>query len=250
MESCEIYILKVAERVADSSYFMYLTDPGKEKKIYYYFWCLVASGKAILVDTGFPPKVGQNRGATNCVSPEELLKMIKIEPVQVEKVILTHLHWDHSSSLKLFPSSSIYVQKSELDYIKSHLFSYPSANRFYPEREYLHHLQSLPGIKVIDGDMEISPGVWAIKMGGHTPGSQIVAIETNKVIIAGDVCPMYRNLEEDLPGGIFYSLTESLTALQKLKAMVGMIVPGHDPLVFKKALKLNENIGIIKGWKT
>ena len=67
-------------------------------------------------------------------------------------------------------------------------------------------------------------------MGGHTPGSQVVSVDTaaGRVIIAGDFFYNYRNIEHSWPVGSFYRLDEWIRNCARLKSLSDIIVPTHD----------------------
>lgn len=247
--SFNIYALKVGERVADSTFRLYLTDAGQPATNYYYFWCILFDSEAILVDTGFPEDLGRERGILNYSPPENLLGRLGVTTADVSTIILTHLHWDHSAGVRFYPWADVIFQKEDLDFFTGPLGDYSIINRFIVSKEEMQFLARRPGTRIIDGEFQVAPGIRAYRVGGHTAGSQIVVIDTPKgrVILCGDACPSYRNLDENLPAGIHYSVPECLAALEKIRSLAGegaLIIPGHDPLVYLQYEKVDE--GIVK----
>lgn len=106
------------------------------------------------------------------------LREIGVMPEDIEIVILIHLHWDHASNNGLFKNATFLVQKKELEYASSplpvHLKGYEA-----PQSGMRPHYL---GVKytVTSGDYEVVPGVSTILTPGHSPGSQCVAVETEK----------------------------------------------------------------------
>ena len=95
----------------ESSLQNYLIDTGKE---------------VILVDTGVPvetpevdPQPGQmiyqGKKVNNFV---DALKKLGYEPKDVDKVIVTHKHPDHTGELRLFNHAKIYISEIEADAMK------------------------------------------------------------------------------------------------------------------------------------
>jgi N-acyl homoserine lactone hydrolase len=50
----------------------------------------------------------------------------------------------------------------------------------------------------VDGELEVLPGVRLVPTPGHTPGSQVVVVETGvrPIIIAGDTAVFFGELDE------------------------------------------------------
>lgn len=58
----------------------------------------------IIIDTG------------STLNKDELttdLKELKINPLKIDILILTHNHWDHTGNIKLFENAKIYANKKE-----------------------------------------------------------------------------------------------------------------------------------------
>ncbi len=69
-------------------------------------------------------------------------------------------------------------------------------------------------------------------MGGHTPGSQMLIVDTDqgKAVLSGDAIPMNRNFTDDIPSGIVIDVRESLAALARIRDMrPAALYTGHDP---------------------
>lgn len=91
----------------------------------------------------------------------------------------------------------------------------------------------------VDGEREILPGVSVHRVGGHTPGMQVVLVETAQgpVVLASDATHFYENFERRRPYAILESVAGSLDAfdeLSRLAGPAGLVVPGHDPAVLER----------------
>jgi N-acyl homoserine lactone hydrolase len=86
----------------------------------------------------------------------------------IDVVINTHLHFDHCGGNHLFTGKPIYVQRRELDDARS--------QDDYTIREWVE----APGAQYVpvDGPLELLPGLRLVPAPGHTPGSQMVVVET------------------------------------------------------------------------
>src|SRR5918995_678913 len=86
----------------------------------------------------------------------------------IDIVVNTHLHADHCGGNHLFAGRPIYVQRRELDDARS--------EDDYTIREWVE----APGVRYVpvDGELELLPGLRLVPAPGHTPGMQVVVVET------------------------------------------------------------------------
>ena len=111
----------------------------------------------------------------------------------IDMVVNTHLHADHCGGNHLFAGRPIYVQRRELDDARS-LEDYTI--REWADAPNLHYV-------AVDGELEVLPGVRLVPAPGHTPGSQIVVVETEgrPVVICGDAAVWSGQLDEPTTEG-------------------------------------------------
>jgi len=106
----------------------------------------------------------------------------------IDVVVNTHLHFDHCGGNHLFAGKPTYVQRTELDDARS--------KDDYTIREWVE----APGVQYVpvDGELELLPGLRLVPTPGHTPGSQVVVVETGgrPVVIAGDTAVFFSELDE------------------------------------------------------
>jgi N-acyl homoserine lactone hydrolase len=106
----------------------------------------------------------------------------------IDVVVNTHLHFDHCGGNHLFAGRPTYVQRRELDDARS--------EDDYTIREWV----DAPGVQYVpvDGELEVLPGIRLVPAPGHTPGSQVVVVETagRPVVIAGDTAVFFGDLDE------------------------------------------------------
>ena len=156
------------------------------------------------------------------------LKGLGVEPDDIEIVISTHLHWDHVGGNALFRHARFFAQQEDVPLA---LTAPRYAPHFFPEM-----VGCITGVAdrlvLLDGDAQIIPGVQVWKVGGHSPGSQVVAVRTEKgtIALASDVINKYENLDYDWPGptGNMWNIDEVLRAHARLKREADLIIPGHD----------------------
>lgn len=135
----------------------------------------------VLVDTGFDINKIPGSNSTGIIKKEHHLeynlKKFGFSPLNIKTVIQTHLHWDHSANIGLFPEADIFVQKAEIE----GLFNL----RENEETSYSpsHWFDSLSRFHLLQGSCEIKPGLKLIPSSGHTAGHQSVEINTADKIV-------------------------------------------------------------------
>ena len=159
----------------------------------------------VLVDTGVGNKETGRLREVYGLSSSKLskgLREVGLAPKDIDKVILTHLHFDHSGGctkidrsgrpIPVFPKATYIVQVS----------CWENAMAPSERGESAHHsedfacLQETGQLSLVDGDSEILPGIWVKDTGGHCMGHQVVHISCGgeKVVFLGDVIPTPHHL--------------------------------------------------------
>ena len=149
-----------------------------------------------------------------------------LRPEDVDVVVLTHLHYDHVGNNELFTNAQFFVQASELEPADHP----PSFCMFYYP-EYRYKMDAIRNrLTVIDGDYQLNEKVRLVKIGGHTPGCQVVMVDTDEgvVCLTSDVMYNYRNLDLDWPTGSFWDLPELIDGYARIRREADIIVPEHD----------------------
>ncbi len=198
-------------------------------------WYIEGSEKRILVDTGggdpskANPRVLPYR-RENDQSIENALKKIGLKCDDIDIVIISHLHWDHSAGNRLFPKAKIIVQEEEWRAASS-----PSQDAVRP---YPPDVIGNIDYTIVSGDREITEGVKVILTPGHTHGLQgvLVGSGTKRIFIASDTLPLFKNLEKDPPSisNIYVDLEKYRESLDKIGRLSAFILPGHDFRVFER----------------
>jgi glyoxylase-like metal-dependent hydrolase (beta-lactamase superfamily II) len=132
-------------------------------------------GKTVLIDTGFGGAVF------------EALKRLGVRPEDVDAVLLTHLHGDHTGGLSkegtaLFPNARVYLARQEL--------AAALANTRQLLAPYGDRVETFEPSPLESGSVpELLPGIKGIAAFGHTPGHTVYLIESGgeELIIWGDL---------------------------------------------------------------
>jgi len=144
----------------------------------------------VLVDTGMT----ELHPAVADMDPQ--LKPLSEQDVDlgsIDIIVNTHLHFDHCGGNRLFTGKPIYVQRRELDDART-------------EEDYtIVEWVDAPGVEYVpvDGEHEVLPGLRLVPAPGHTPGSQVVVVETDgrPIVLVGDTAVQPSDLDEPITEG-------------------------------------------------
>ena len=254
----EIYALKFASlkfKFPITLFAVGSTSKDSVQPCYMVYLLKGKNGKNILVDAGFtetPPIY--NMAAFNYVRPDEMLKKINVDPASITDIILTHPHWDHIGGIDLFPNAMVWMQEQDFNYFVGTAWQKAIDSSGFSTKDVLKINQKKLNqkLQLVKGDsVEIMLGIRVFTGSKHTYESQYVLVDTgnDKVIIASDNSWLYYNLVNLLPIPLTFDTNAYLQNLKRMRAMVknvDLILPGHDPLVFSKFLKVIDNVVKIK----
>ncbi len=154
-----------------------------------------------------------------------LTRRIQALDLKVEKILLTHSHWDHIAEVKLLQEllgASVYIHAED------------RANLEQPGTDELPLMFSIEGIKpsglLTDGEI-IMVGTLEIKVihtPGHSTGSVCFYLEKEKVLISGDTLFRGTMGRIDFPKSRPDLMKSSLKKLAALPSDT-QVFPGHGP---------------------
>ncbi len=170
-------------------------------------------GKNVLIDSGLGDVLtDRERKIYAAYNPSNLevgLLGLGVKPEEVDLIILSHLHADHAcGTIKTengqealrFKKARVILQKSELE------------DAINPDERtaagyLMNHLSALEKHKVlelVEGEVEVIPGIKVVKTGGHTEGHQGVEIFANgeKLIYYADIVPTSHHLKPHYVAGL------------------------------------------------
>ena len=224
----------------DRSIFTYLNNIGQMVMTPVIAWYIEGPREKILVDTGISAEVCKPYwpGAVDATPLQEALASVQLTPGDIDIIIHSHLHFDHTGGNRLCRNATLVVQESELETATSGMYSHIPGQNYYPE------LFEGQKVEVVKGDQEIVEGVRVVLTPGHTPGCQSVAIDTAKgiAVIPGFCCTehTFEPPDEDYPlpkrpkaqiPAIHINSAEAYESVIKVKEMADILLPLHllDP---------------------
>jgi glyoxylase-like metal-dependent hydrolase (beta-lactamase superfamily II) len=224
-------------------------DPDYPLDMDYFFWLVRGDGHVVLVDTGFTPEVGARRGRTTTMPPLEALQRLDVQPSDVDTVVVTHGHYDHTGHVSAFADAEVVMSGRELDF-----WSGPYAHRAqfahaaeWSDLDLLAQRDQRGEIRRVSGREQITPGVAVREVGGHTPGQLIVEVDAEQrpVVLASDSVHYYDELERDRPFVVVADLEAMYAGFDTVNELASapgaVVVPGHDPEVMRKFAPADES---------
>jgi N-acyl homoserine lactone hydrolase len=198
-------------------------------------------GKRILIDSGFPadvPKPAEAPPPQNEKSVLEHLAYLGLQPNDIDIVIATHFDVDHAGYHDSFKNAEFIVQREHYELARS---GHP---RFAAARPHWDH----PSLRyrLMDGDVELLPGLTLLKTSGHAPGHQSVLLrlpQTGPVLLAIDAVVLERLFTmQRKPWPKDDNEEQLLASTQKLldwveREHVALVVFGHDGLQWRTLKK-------------
>jgi glyoxylase-like metal-dependent hydrolase (beta-lactamase superfamily II) len=217
-------------------------EPDGPQRLDYFFWIVRRGDETILVDTGFDPEVGRRRGRTCLIEPAEAMAQLGVSADTVSRVVLTHLHYDHTGNLGRFPDAQLLVSARELDFWLGPLARRAQFAHAVEATELGQVLAAVDAGRVrrLEGGEEIADGVHAVLLGGHSPGQIALGIDGRAgwIVLASDAMHFYEELERDRPFGVLADLAGMYEAYDTLRELSGaphaQLVPGHDAAVMAR----------------
>jgi glyoxylase-like metal-dependent hydrolase (beta-lactamase superfamily II) len=237
MDAYEVYAVRYAGPFTrHGAFLMWHRDWEKTARIYYYIWCLKGPSGVVVVDAGVAPDLARDRQLDGYISPALALSGIGVRAEEVRHVILTHLHFDHSNGVTLFPNAAFYVQEQEYHFWLREPVAQEGLFRELadkPSQAYLASLEGTDRLVLVRGDREILPGIECLLAPGHTVALQAVAVNTARgtAVLGSDCAHLFRNYEKKWPTILITDLVGWMKSFDKLSAKAAgpdLLFPGHD----------------------
>jgi len=173
-------------------------------------------------------------GMTEDQAAKNAIRTAGCAPEEIDFVVLSHLHFDHTGGIGDFPNAAYIVHQKELEFAYN-----PPA---YQKAGYLRKDFDGKGVDWytlrggLEGGFDLfdDDSIRLFLSPGHTPGHMSMRVKlpnTGNVMLAQDSCYNTVNLAGNLPG-LMDNARETLLSIRdlQLRQKAGaMIVPGHDP---------------------
>lgn len=171
----------------------------------------------ILFDTG-------SYGVRNVI--KDLLKKERID-----KLFISHMHFDHCSNLDLFRNSKIYINEKEL----KNLFENNNDNDLYKP---LLRIINEYDVNTFNDEINISNNIKIVLTYGHTVGHSSLEFEQGerKILVAGDAIKSLNDYLNSKEYGNAQNSDEYIKTKEKIKKNYDVIIPGHSDIIDKNNL--------------
>jgi len=187
--------VEVMQNIAPTDATQMLTDrfrPGRRTSVNCYL--IYSAGRLALIETGSGDYLLPTAGKL-----QQNLKAAGVDPADIDTVMLTHMHPDHSAGLtdpktgqKFFPNAELVVHENEPKHWRDDAAMSRADERartlyFQCAREQIapYHNQ----MRTFTGAAEVFPGVTSMPLPGHTPGHSgyRIASGDKSLLIWGDI---------------------------------------------------------------
>lgn len=183
-------------------------------------WAITSSCNTVLIESDKRIIVDPGASAVRDTLKARL-EEIKLKPDDIDIVVNTHLHGDHTGSNHIFRGKTLIVHEKELDSIKKSLWP-----------EFLDACVSVLKTQKVKQETTIAKDAKIIETPGHTPGSISVVVDTPEgpVAIVGD--SISRVKEDFLSRKPPFWEPDKETIVKSwekiAQLMPRLIIPGHD----------------------
>lgn len=166
--------------------------------------------------------------------PEEHLDDLGYVPGDVDHLVCSHLHVDHSGNIDVFDGAEVLVAEDELGYA---FHPDPVQRVFYLGGDFAGLRSGAYDLTPTTGRFDLfgDGSVELIPTPGHTPGHQSLKVElpdAGTVILAADVALLRAGYEHELAPAFNWSLSENVRSMRRLKQLAretdAEVVIHHD----------------------
>ncbi|WP_354701587.1 hypothetical protein DSM112329_01909 [Paraconexibacter sp. AEG42_29] len=262
-----ITVLELGNVSTDSTFASRGRLPGQATTTHPVYGYLIrgASDKPILVDTGYRNAEVLERVGFTVDTPDGFglaaqLAAQDLELGDLEMVVMTHLHLDHSGGIEHIPAHvPLVVNRRELEFAAggSQTLAYPPED-LHPTIDRIFQPGAMRFMDLeLTGPIEIAEGVTCHLTGGHTPGSMTLRVDTDDGVatICGDVvydavCQLIQRpqvlaaAEPQISNNFAVSSLAESAAIKRALNGTRYLMPSHDPV---SVIELSEVVAILDG---
>ena len=208
---------RTPEQVEAEAKAQYMARPSGVRLVFNQY--LVEDGTVrILIDAGAAGSVGESGKL-----PEALASR-RVQPDQIDAVIVTHMHQDHLGGLVMdgrcsFPNAEVYVDRRDVAH-----WTDPAKQAGAPDylqasfRLSSEFVRLYPGLQATEGDHRITRGISIVDLSGHTPGHVGVRIEdgAESLVMASDM--LFPVVHPGMGSDVSYFLEQDRPAANAMRA--------------------------------
>ena len=173
------------------------------------FFLIESGNRKILVDTGCDTMPGFP--LYEFCSPVKILEEYGVNRDEITDIILTHAHHDHTDGTHYYKNANVYIQSQEAK----------MADNYIPNKDKLH---------IFENEVCVGTNITARCIGGHSVGSCVVEIKTDKTVYAlcGDECYLPKNIEQKIPTASSYDKQKSKKFIEEYSKAKYTPILFHD----------------------
>lgn len=233
------------------------SNPNVQNQFYYLpVMCILIEhdGRYILYDTGcnmksmngYWPEAVQDMYELSQTIEQNLeiqLALCGVRKEQIDTVIISHMHFDHTGNISMFPNAKFYVPKADF------MHGQTAVRITHDPMEYFGYckndLDLVNNYILVDEDFEIIPGVEVKCFPGHAPGVLGLVIHLEKE--GTFIFPMDAVYTSEIYGppakaaGLVFDREKYFKSIEKIRFLQekynAVVIPGHDTDVFKSLKK-------------
>jgi glyoxylase-like metal-dependent hydrolase (beta-lactamase superfamily II) len=228
--------MRLGNLAVDSSGLLFGSPSGTIVDIPVWGALVEGPGVKMLVDTGIknPAWVSERLGPCWQGERETMVGALEVlgwRPRDIETVVNTHLHFDHTGNNHYFSHAQFYVSRREWDAVDH---PHESQRVLYEERAWLDDPLTADSYTLIDrDDFVLASGLGVIQTPGHSLGHQSLLVNTDQgvVCVVGDAVNIEQNFTSHTPGGVYVSIPDATQSLEKIQACSDRVLMSHDARV-------------------
>ena len=227
--------LRQGNTLRDAAGFLGPEHAGEEYQVT--FWCFAVWNDThkIMVDTGIS-LADEHPWYTDIpiiFTPEERLERQLADNLgwtfdDIDTVIHTHLHYDHTGHNREMRNAVFYVQKEEYEWA----LTCPATGFGFAYNKSNYDKTSVPyyNWRFVEGEQLIYPGIMVFPTPGHGHMHQSVLVNTKDgaACITGDAANTLVSLEKELAVGPLQDAYAQMESYKKIKQVSELIITAHD----------------------
>jgi glyoxylase-like metal-dependent hydrolase (beta-lactamase superfamily II) len=196
-------------------------------------WLIARGNEWLLWDTGVPESALNDPKGWSTLPKlivyhldktlTEQLAAIALKTSDITYVALSHTHGDHIGNVRLFPNSTVLMQRAEYTWISSPDGPNDNVNQLKALARKL--LGTPQHLKLLEGDTDVfgNGSVTLVSTPGHTPGSQSLMVHLKNsgfIILSGDVVHLEENFEKDTVPSLNTDKAASIASMDRVRRMI------------------------------